>query len=316
MVGLWIKEILVFERKGTQINNLILNNNKPEVNVKQLVVIGLFILVLVSNVFGQTKKQTVNKGIPFANDNIQGILFFGKTFDGLEVHPTYQYEGIHTKLRQETRSGKMQFGASGTFLLANVEDKDLSIKDKRFGAGPSFAWSSRRTWTDLDLQYQRIERKISVGKDIEIEDRVNLIDVSLMIDWRKQFESGFSLSGAKLYFEYMYPLNSQRVYTKGAPGKKEAASQVKSSYIGLEVTWYSQQISKEVAFTSFFIGRHDHQSWNVSDNYTLGVGGRFYLTEGQEIGAIRLTNRFRVTSSEGEPTFNLDISILPLFRLF
>lgn|GEM_PF-6594163 len=278
-------------------------------------ILALLLIAVSGSLFGQVKKTKTETGIPFPNDNIQAILFIGKTLDNLDVWPQYQYQGAHMKLRQEMRNGKMQVGASGIFIFSNVEDKKVSIKDKRFGAGLSMALSSSKSWTDIDIQYQRLERTMDIdGGKIALEERINFIDFSTIIDLRRKFVNNFSLSGWKIYAEYIYPLNGQRLYMKGPIGKKEAVTNIKSLYLKVEPTWYNKQLNDDLALTSFFVIGYDHQSWNRSDNYTLGAGIRLYAKDVEFIN-IFATNRFRPHSSEGEPSLNGSINFIPLFKL-
>lgn len=263
----------------------------------------------------QVKKTDMDKGIPFPNENIQAIAFLTKTFMDAET-VKFQLLGLHVKIRQESRTGKSQFGASGTVMLNSIKTPEgVLIKDKMYGGGLSFATSNRNSWTDYDIGINRLERSMDINQDLRVEERINYLNVRVIWDFRKKFHDGFQLSGTKIYFEYLYPLSGQKQdVKKGLAEKVSSPSNIKALYTKIEPTWYYKRLSPSWAMTSFFLLGYDHQSWNVSDNYSVGAGVRFYIKEIEVIIA-SFKNRFRPNSVDaGETTFEVCANIWQLIN--
>lgn len=262
-----------------------------------------------------SQESTNKPRLPFPNENISCMIFGGITLEnalGLES----QITGVLVKLRQETKSGRSFFGGGALLMKGAYKNDEVFVYDTRYGGGLSFSFGRKTGWTDLDIQFQRIDRKGEVRHtNITWKEKINIVDVSLIIDWRKDFVDGFSLARTKLYFEYIYPLGGEKqIFDNGVAGSKEEPSEIKSLYFKVEPTWYNKRLGASWALTAFFLGGYDYQCWNSSDNYIAGFGGRLYKKD-FEILTLSFELRFKSSGpNSGEPRLNGCFNFMPLVK--
>jgi hypothetical protein len=252
------------------------------------------------------KKDTVTP-FPHSYFSLTGIYF--KTLEN-DAGTQELFNGACFKFQQPIgKKKKTLFGGEAVYMKTSFKNTDVIIHGKIYGGGIAWSFFHLNGWTDFGIKVLRFEKDSEVmgNPDITSSEKREAIDFTLLREWRNKFKGGFALTSARVWIEYIYPVSkgSKETKNKDSVISKSDASEIKSSYARLELGLYNVKFSNDIAAVVFGSAGYDHQSYNISDNYSFGFGIRVNI---KDIEAVSLSYETR----NSVPKYAIIINVIPI----